>query len=76
MKHRKECHEHLTPQCKNEIKGNCHYGIKCWFRHTENEHENQYTDKNIKDESVLQRIFKIMEEMSQRIVKIENEKNT
>ena len=76
MKHRKEFHESLTPQCKNELKGNCHYGIKCWFRHTDNKNENQYTDKNKKDERVIQRILKIMEEMSQRIVKIENEKNT
>ena len=41
-----------------------------------NEYETEYTDENIKDERVIQRILKLMEKMSQRIAKIENEKKT
>ena len=35
---------------------------------------NQEYDKNVGDKNDILRIFKIMEEMSQRIIKIENKK--
>ena len=76
MKHRKEVHPNLTPQCKNQIKGKCQYGNeKCWFRHSNNEkdHHQEY-DKNVGDKNDILRILKIMEEMSQRIIKLENKK--
>ena len=75
MKHRKEVHENLIPKCKNQSNGKYQYGKdKCWFRHSNDEKDNQEYDKNLGDENVIQRLFKIIEEMSQRIVKIENKK--
>ena len=80
MEHRKSNHDDLIPRCKYEKNGLCSYGLdKCWFKHeqSENKIENIEKDKNMTNENdTIQRIFKIMEEMSQRIVKIENEKNT
>ena len=69
LQHRKKYHEEHVPSCKNFYKGECTYGNgKCWFNHNdnkiiiENEHENK---------DVVQRIFKMMEKMTDRIVKME-----
>ena len=73
MVHRKVNHEHLIPQCKNEIKGSCSFGNEnCWFKHGINVNKNNENENLTSNKSVVDRLFKLMEEMSERILKIEN----
>ena len=69
LKHRKIKHAQNVPHCKNFEKGACRYeNENCWFKHNqhetlkENEHENN---------KVVQRIFMMMEKMTERIIKME-----
>ena len=56
---------------KNYQKGECKYGReKCWFNHTSEEIFNDNENDN-----VMERIFKMMEKMTERIVNMEKDKN-
>ena len=57
-------HENLTPKCKTIGNGSCDYGVNCWFRHNE---EMKYNQENHENDSVMQRILKLMEEMTKRM---------
>ena len=73
MVHRKMNHEHLIPQCKYEIKGSCSFGNEnCWFKHGKNGNKNNENENLTSNKSVVDRLFKLMEEMSERILRIEN----
>ena len=64
MQHRKMDHENLTPKCKNIVKGPCDYGVNCWFRHNG---EMKNNEENHENDSVMQRISKLMEEITKRM---------
>ena len=58
-----------VPSCKNYKNGECKYGReKCWFNHTSEEIFNE-------NENVMERIFKMMEKMTERIMNMEKDKN-
>ena len=79
MKHKKEYHIQTVQVSKNRI---CIYGKqKCWYKHKESETEtiepileNNDDDTNINND-VIQRIMKIMETLTERMIKIEVTKN-
>ena len=59
-----------VPPCKNAIEGSCWYGSdKCWFKHTETETEPNIINKN---QGITEKIFKMMETFTQRIMQLEN----
>ena len=73
--HRKQNHSALVTTCFKAQNANCKYGDKlCWFSHDErNQIDNDETiSKDKKD--VLQRIFEVMERMTERIVELEKTK--
>ena len=71
LRHRKKQHSHHVQKCKHENYGKCIFGSRyCWFIH-EN-HESEIIDESIKDNSgVLQKVFGMLEVMTERIIKIE-----
>ena len=70
-KHRKSYHANLVEVCRNTSDGSCSFGAeKCWFRHTENEKVNDENDSS--DNNIIQKVFKMMENMTERIMKMEN----
>ena len=78
MEHRKRDHENLTPYCKNVDNGSCDYEVNCWFRHTKEMmhiEENDVNEDNVNNyNNIMQRIFKLMEDMTMRMTRIENMK--
>ena len=78
MEHRRSAHPSLTAKCKNIDYGYCDYGVNCWFRHTDeimnNKEDNENNDGSNNPENVMQRVFKLMEEMTIRMTRLENMK--
>jgi hypothetical protein len=73
LRHKKEDHGHLVQMCRNEVNGKCIYGSQdCWFRHDirESAFESE-TSRNEKNE-VIEKVFGMLEKMTQRILQIEN----
>ena len=75
LKHRKRFHEENVPACKNEKNGTCTYGNQnCWFKHSENEDINKNEENGnskIEKDEVVQRLFQMMEKLTERIFQIE-----
>ena len=67
----KQEHRLVVPQCRNICNGTCKYGsINCWFNH-DNLDTNE-NDRFIKENNeVNQKLFEIMEKITERIVKME-----
>ena len=76
LKHRKIEHEQLVPACNRFKDGKCIFGAdKCWFQHKKDESDDDYDqvkNNNFENNEVIQKIFKMMETMTQRILNIEN----
>ena len=69
LKHRKKVHAKNIPLCKNFGKGACIYGNeKCWFNHNDDKILKESENGN---KDVVQRIFSMMEKMTERIIKME-----
>ena len=75
LHHRRKKHENQVPSCDKFKNGRCIYGKEnCWFVH--NGQENIMEENNLEEnKNVLQRIFKMMEKMTERIVMIETKKD-
>ena len=74
MRHKKQEHRQSVPACVNETHGTCVFGEeKCWFRHNNKDENNQTYNKDKVNENkeVMERIFNMMEKMTNRIMKIE-----
>ena len=54
------------------------YEVNCWFRHTKermDNEENNVNENNVNNHNnMMQRIFKLMEDMTMRMIRIENMK--
>jgi hypothetical protein len=79
MKDKKNDHKQYVQLCKNEKNGSCIYGNKkCWFSH-ENEQSNNKNQKHEKEieenQKVTQRMFEMMETITQRVIEIEIKTN-
>ena len=72
--HRKQNHKALVTPCFKAQNDNCTYGDElCWFTHDErNQLDNDETTGKAKKE-VLQRIFEVMEKMTERIAELEKQ---
>ena len=66
--HQKQTHKENIKACIKFKKGSCQYDNEnCWFLH---DYENvQQND----DKEIIQKLFEMMEKMTERILKIENE---
>ena len=74
MRHKKQEHRQSVPACVNETQGTCVFGEeKCWFRHNNKDGNNQTNNKDKVNENkeVMERIFNMMENMTNRIMKME-----
>ena len=75
LKHRKREHKDLIAPCRNILKGACKFGkSKCWFNHDniENSNESEVTENlNKENNDVIQKLFEMMETMTERIVQME-----
>ena len=74
QKHRKKKHPGLVPRCNYDVEGKCKFGIEfCWFVHKENENNEVYpNDDQIKENhEVVTRLLDLVENMSERMKKIE-----
>ena len=71
MEHKKSVHVTSVKQCKNALSKTCWYGEhKCWFRH-----DLTIIDANIeskKNDDITEKIFKMMEKFTHRIIELEN----
>ena len=74
LKHRKLQHRNSVPLCKNQGNGKCSFGKNnCWFVHKNLESETEKSDEIIKEpDEVTEKLFKKLEKMTERIMKIEN----
>lgn len=75
LKHRKLEHRNSVPLCKNERNGKCSFGkSNCWFIHKNLESESEKNDEtNMEHNEVTEKLFKMLEKMTERIMKIEKE---
>ena len=73
LKHRKKEHKDLIAPCRNILKGACKYGTsKCWFNHDDIENPNESeVNVNKENNNVIQKLFEMMETMTERIVQME-----
>ena len=75
LKHRKKEHTDLIAPCRNILKGACKFGkSKCWFIHDNIENSNESEDTvnlNNENNDVIQKLFKMMETMTERIIQME-----
>ena len=76
MKHRRDKHLEIVPLCRDASHGRCQFGKrKCWFNHEEDEiaKENRFEENGINvNQDVIDKIFDMMENFTQRIMEIEN----
>ena len=69
--HQKREHFRSIPQCKNANNRECIYAAeKCWFQHTEDEHQENNPNKNCE---ITSKLFDMMETFTNRIMKIEKQ---
>ena len=70
MNHRKQEHAHFVPECKDYANGACRFEKNgCWFRHCEVAHAEMKPDEL----SMMDRLFKMMENFTERITNVENQ---
>ena len=70
MHHRKAEHSETVPKCRND-QGSCQFGItKCWFKHEEQHDDTENHNENKQD--VIDKLFNIVEQCTERIVQLEN----
>ena len=85
LHHRKQHHVELVQSCRQYRSGTCKYGRdKCWFRHCDTEESIKNKNKENMNEAekseqiieynqeVIEKLFNMMEKMSERIVQMEN----
>jgi hypothetical protein len=76
MKHRKLRHIHTVKPCSHDFKGDCKFGNeKCWFVHNDSEilDKKDKGDEAVKyNKEVFDKLFKMMEKMTERIIHMEN----
>ena len=71
MKHKKSEHVATVIECRNPSSESCSYGEQtCWFRHDLPVVNNELD--NNKNEEVTEKIFKMMEKCTLRIIDLEN----
>ena len=71
--HEAQKKEHIesVPLCRDASYGTCHFGnMKCWFNHEDVENLNE--NGNNVNQEVVDKIFDMMENFTQRILEIEN----
>ena len=69
MQHRKQEHRETISQCRND--GNCKFA-NCWYLHSEEHEKLKESEKQNKNESMLEKLFTMMEKITERMVQIEN----
>ena len=70
--HRKQNHTALVTPCFRAQHDNCKYGDElCWFSHDERKQINNAETTGKDEKEVLQRIFEVMEKMTERIAELE-----
>ena len=79
MHHRKQDHEESVPMCKKGTYGTCWFGPKnCWFTHeekqtsNENESGEETGDKIHYNQEVFEKLFGMINKITERIVTMEN----
>ena len=71
-KHQKQKHPREVPFCKNSASKTCNRGDQsCWFKHEETE---EFEHKYNENDKVLERLFDLIEELSNRMNKFEQDK--
>ena len=71
-KHQKQKHPSEVPICKNSENKTCKRGDQlCWFKHEETE---EFEHKYNENDKVLERLFDLIEELSNRMNKFEQDK--
>ena len=72
LKHKKRNHKQFVPKCRNSYNGKCRYGDElCWFEHESSEGEKEKT--NVYMQEVFEKIFGMIEKITERVVLVENE---
>lgn len=73
LNHKKKNHIESVQHCKNDLSSSCKYGYQnCWYKHnipTDNELNNV-------NQEVIEKLFKMMEQFTERIVHLENQTNS
>ena len=69
-------HLETVPTCRDAFSGTCQFGrVKCWFNHdeTDSSNANRNTENaNNVNQEVLDKMFNMMENFTQRIMELEN----
>ena len=72
LEHRKNEHKQVVKKCNNASNGKCRFGSqKCWFLHENAEFMNENSENIIHENNVIQKIMKMMETFTKRILKLE-----
>lgn len=76
MSHRKKKHIEIVPKCRSAE--TCHFGISnCWYNHSElndSKEENMDISNEDNNKKILEKLFDMVEKMTERIVQLENKK--
>ena len=71
--HKKQHHQKSVPLCNNTANGLCKYGKNnCWFIH---ENITETTENKTENNEVIQKLFTIMEAMTERLSSLEKLNN-
>ena len=77
LRHRKIKHPQSVPVCDKFTSEECTFGSKkCWFRHETDENndvKDEKNDKKFENNETVQKIFKMMENLTKRITDIEKQ---
>ena len=73
MEHRKLEHPQKIAACKKEMDSSCRFGNdKCWYAH-KNSLQSKQTENLNEDPNLINRLFTMMEKVTERIENIENQ---
>ena len=71
MQHKKIHHPKNIQICSKNKTDSCHFGDKCWFKHEEKIDETM-NDNTMTNENI-EKLFQILEQFTERIIKFENQ---
>ena len=76
LEHRRVYHLNSVKTCRSLLSGTCKYGkLKCWFNHNESGDVIETQDTEKANAEVIERLFKLMENLTKQIVDIKENNN-
>ena len=75
MKHKKNDHAENVAKCENNKDGTCRFSsTSCWFHHENDQNKSKIlSDSNMENSSIIKRLMDMVENYTERTIKLESE---